>query len=128
MYSIQRYRIWIEYITKRINIMTIEITDQGFGEAIKSTDKMVLVDFWAEWCSPCRQLAPALEDASNDLQDKITVFKINIDQNPETPSRYSVRGVPTILFFKNGELVDRQVGVLPKSRLYEKIEDVYFRI
>jgi thioredoxin 1 len=107
--------------------MTIEITDQGFGEAIKSTDKMVLVDFWAEWCSPCRQLAPALEDASNDLQDKITVFKINIDQNPETPSRYSVRGVPTILFFKNGELVDRQVGVLPKSRLYEKIEDVYFR-
>jgi len=102
------------------------INDKNFGEMIKSTDKMVLVDFWAEWCSPCKQLAPALEDASNDLQDKIEVFKINIDENPETPSRYSVRGVPTILFFKNGELVNRQVGVLPKSKLYEKIEDVYF--
>ncbi len=102
------------------------INDKNFGEMIKSTDKMVLVDFWAEWCSPCKQLAPALEDASNDLQDKIEVFKINIDENPETPSRFSVRGVPTILFFKNGELVNRQVGVLPKSKLYEKIEDVYF--
>jgi len=102
------------------------INDKNFGDMIKSTDKMVLVDFWAEWCSPCKQLAPALEDASNDLQDKIEVFKINIDENPETPSRYSVRGVPTILFFKNGELVNRQVGVLPKSKLYEKIEDVYF--
>jgi thioredoxin 1 len=104
----------------------IDINDKNFGEMIKSTDKMVLVDFWAEWCGPCRQLAPALEDASNDLQDKIEVFKINIDENPETPSRFSVRGVPTILFFKNGELVNRQVGVLPKSKLYEKIEDVYF--
>jgi thioredoxin 1 len=104
----------------------IDINDKNFGEMIKSTDKMVLVDFWAEWCGPCRQLAPALEDASNDLQDKIEVFKINIDENPETPSRFSVRGVPTILFFKNGELVKRQVGVLPKSKLYEKIEYVYF--
>ena len=104
----------------------IDINDKNFGEMIKSTDKMVLVDFWAEWCGPCRQLAPALEDASNDLQDKIEVFKINIDENPETPSRFSVRGIPTILFFKNGELVNRQVGVLPKSKLYEKIEDVYF--
>ena len=104
----------------------IDINDKNFGDMIKSTDKMVLVDFWAEWCGPCRQLAPALEDASNDLQDKIEVFKINIDENPETPSRFSVRGVPTILFFKNGELVNRQVGVLPKSKLYEKIEDVYF--
>jgi thioredoxin 1 len=102
------------------------INDKNFGEMIKSTDKMVLVDFWAEWCGPCKQLAPALEDASNDLQDKIEVFKINIDENPETPSSFSVRGVPTILFFKNGELVNRQVGVLPKSKLYEKIEDVYF--
>jgi len=104
----------------------IDINDKNFGEMIKSTDKMVLVDFWAEWCGPCKQLAPALEAASNDLQDKIVVFKINIDENPETPSRFSVRGIPTILFFKNGELVNRQVGVLPKSKLYEKIEDVYF--
>jgi thioredoxin 1 len=104
----------------------IDINDKNFGEMIKSTDKMVLVDFWAEWCGPCRQLAPALEDASNDLQDKIVVFKINVDENPEAASRYSVRALPSILFFKNGELVNRQVGVLPKSKLYEKIEDVYF--
>ena len=104
----------------------IDINDKNFGEMIKSTDKMVLVDFWAAWCGPCRQLAPALEDASNDLQDKIVVFKINVDENPEAASRYSVRALPSILFFKNGELVNRQVGVLPKSKLYEKIEDVYF--
>lgn len=107
--------------------MTAEITDQNFRDMIKSSDKMILVDFWADWCGPCKQLAPALEDASNDLQEKILVFKINIDQNPEMPSRYSVRGLPTILFFKNGEVVDRQIGVLPKSKLYEKIQDVYFR-
>jgi thioredoxin 1 len=104
----------------------IDINDKNFGDMIKSTDKMVLVDFWAAWCGPCRQLAPALEDASNDLQDKIVVFKINVDENPEAASRYSVRALPSILFFKNGELVNRQVGVLPKSKLYEKIEDVYF--
>jgi len=107
--------------------MTAEITDQNFRDMIKSSDKMILVDFWADWCGPCKQLAPALEDASNDLQEKILVFKINIDQNPEMPSRYSVRGLPTILFFKNGEVVDRQIGVLPKSKLYEKIQDVYYR-
>jgi thioredoxin 1 len=104
----------------------IDINDKNFGDMIKSTDKMVLVDFWAAWCGPCRQLAPALEDVSNDLQDKIVVFKINVDENPEAASRYSVRALPSILFFKNGELVNRQVGVLPKSKLYEKIEDVYF--
>jgi thioredoxin 1 len=106
--------------------MTIEINDQNFFEMIKSSDKLVLVDFWAPWCAPCKQLAPELEDASNDLAEKIVVFKINIDENPEAPSRYSVRGIPTILFFRNGELVNRQIGVIPKSKLYEKIQDVYF--
>jgi thioredoxin 1 len=107
--------------------MIVDINDKNFGESIKGSDKLVLVDFWAAWCGPCKTLAPMIEDASNDLQDKITVFKINVDENPETASRYSVRALPSILFFKNGELVDRQVGVLPKHKLYEKIEDVYFR-
>lgn len=106
--------------------MTIDISDSNFAKSVNGTDKLVLVDFWATWCNPCKMLAPALEDASNDLADKIAVFKINVDENPEAPSRYGVRGVPTILFFRGGEVVDRQVGALPKSKLYEKIEDVYF--
>jgi thioredoxin 1 len=107
--------------------MTIEITDQNFNEMIKSSDKLILVDFWASWCNPCKSLAPILEDASNDLSEKIVVFKINIDENPDSPQRYGVRGIPTIIFFKSGEEADRQVGVIPKSKLYEKIEDISFR-
>lgn len=106
--------------------MTIDITDDNFQEMITSSDKLILVDFWAEWCGPCKSLAPALEDASNDLGEKIIVYKINIDQNPTTPQKYGVRGIPTIIFFKGGEVVDRQVGVLPKSKLYEKIENVIY--
>ena len=106
--------------------MTIEITDENFNEMIKNSDKLILVDFWATWCNPCKSLAPVLEDASEDLAEKIIVYKINIDENPDSPQRYSVRGIPTILFFKSGELVDRQVGVLPKSKLYEKIENVLY--
>jgi thioredoxin 1 len=106
--------------------MVSNITDENFQEVIKGTDKLVLVDFWAEWCGPCKSLAPALEDASNDLGEKIAVYKINIDDNPVTPAKYGVRGVPTIVFFRNGEEVDRQVGILPKSKLYEKIEKVIY--
>lgn len=106
--------------------MVSNITDDNFQEVIKGTDKLVLVDFWAEWCGPCRSLAPSLEDASNELGEKIAVYKINIDDNPVTPAKYGVRGVPTILFFRKGEEVDRQVGLLPKSKLYEKIEKVIY--
>lgn len=106
--------------------MTIDITDDNFQEMITSSDKLILVDFWAEWCNPCKALAPALEDDSNDLVEKIIVYKINIDQNPINPQKYGVRGIPTIIFFKGGEVVDRQVGVLPKSKLYEKIENVIY--
>jgi thioredoxin 1 len=104
--------------------MTIEITDQNFDEMINNPDKMILVDFWASWCNPCKALAPILEDASNDLSEKIVVLKINIDENPTSPQRYGVRGIPTIIFFKSGKEIDRQVGVIPKSKLYEKIEDL----
>jgi thioredoxin 1 len=106
--------------------MTINITDENFNEMIKNSDKLILVDFWATWCNPCKSLAPVLEDASEDLAEKIIVYKINIDENPDSPQRYSVRGIPTIIFFKSGKEVDRQVGVIPKSKLYEKIEDVSF--
>lgn len=106
--------------------MVSSITDENFQEIIKSSDKLILVDFWAEWCNPCKALAPALEEASNDLEEKIICYKVNIDENPVSPQKYGVRGIPTILFFKGGEVVDRQVGVLPKSKLYEKIEDVFY--
>ena len=105
--------------------MTQEITDDNFDEIIKNSDKLVLVDFWANWCNPCKSLAPALEDASNDLAEKIAVYKIDIDQNPTSPQKWGVRQIPTIIFFKFGKEADRQVGVLQKSKLYEKIEDVY---
>ena len=104
--------------------MVASITDDNFQEAIKGTDKLVLVDFWAEWCGPCKSLAPALEEASSDLAEKIAVYKIDIDANPVVPQKYGVRAVPTIVFFRNGEEVDRQVGMLPKSKLYEKIDKV----
>ena len=105
--------------------MTINITDQNFNEQIKSSDKLILVDFWAPWCGPCKTIAPALEDASNDLAEKIIVYKLNIDDNPQAPSKYGVRGVPTILFFKAGQVVDKQIGAIAKAKLYEKIQDVY---
>jgi len=104
--------------------MVASITDDNFQDIIKSSDKLILVDFWAGWCNPCKALAPALEEASNDLEEKIVVYKVNIDENPISPDKYGVRGIPTIIFFKNGEVVDRQVGVLPKTKLYEKIENV----
>lgn len=104
--------------------MVASITDDNFQDMIKSSDKLILVDFWAGWCNPCKALAPALEEASNDLEEKIVVYKVNIDENPISPDKYGVRGIPTIIFFKNGEVVDRQVGVLPKTKLYEKIENV----
>lgn len=106
--------------------MVSSITDENFQEAIKGTDKLILVDFWAEWCGPCKSLAPALEDASNDLSEKIVVYKLNIDENPVAPQKYGVRGVPTIVFFRNGEEAGRQVGLLPKSKLYEKIEKIIY--
>ena len=84
----------------------------------------VLVDFWAEWCGPCRQIAPALEELSKDLAAKVTVAKINIDENPQTPSKYGVRGIPTLMIFKDGQVAATKIGALPKSKLYEWVESV----
>ena len=107
--------------------MVSSITDASFQEALEGTDKLVLVVFYTEWCGPCKALAPALEEASNDLAEKIAVYKLNKDENLFVTHRYGVSLVPTIVFFRNGEAIDRQVGLLLKSELYEKIEDVYGR-
>ena len=101
---------------------TKTVTDQSFEADVLTADKPVLVDFWAEWCGPCRMIAPALEEIAADLGEKVTIAKINIDENPEVPGRYGVRGIPTMLLFKNGEAVAQKVGAAPRSQIQQWLE------
>ena len=103
---------------------TKTVTDQSFATDVLGASEPVLVDFWAEWCGPCRMIAPALDEISNELGDKLTVAKLNIDENPDTPGKYGVRGIPTMLLFKNGEPVAQKVGAMPKSQLAAWLEGV----
>jgi thioredoxin 1 len=101
---------------------TKTVTDQSFATDVLSADGPVLVDFWAEWCGPCRMIAPALEEIATDLGDKLTVAKLNIDENPETPGRYGVRGIPTMLLFKGGQPVAQKVGAAPRGQIQQWLE------
>ena len=98
------------------------VTDQSFATDVLNSDKPVLLDFWAEWCGPCRMIAPALEEISNSLGEQVTVAKINIDENPETPGKYGVRGIPTMLLFKNGEVAAQKVGAAPRGQIQDWLE------
>ena len=96
---------------------TVKTTDAAFETDVLASETPVLVDFWAEWCGPCKAIGPALEEISESLGDKITIAKLNIDENPSTPQDYNVRGIPTLLIFKNGEVVAEKIGASPKSEL-----------
>jgi thioredoxin 1 len=98
---------------------TVKVTDESFQTDVLQADKPVLVDFWAEWCGPCKQIAPALEQLAVELKDKVTIAKLDIEQSPTTPSRYGVRGIPTMMLFKGGQMASMKVGAMPKQKILE---------
>ena len=103
---------------------THTITDSNFDEKINNSQLPILVDFWAEWCGPCKQIGPILEEIGEAKKDKLKIFKLNIDENPNIPQKYGVRGIPTLMLFNNGKLIDTKVGSLPKSSLNEWIDSL----
>jgi thioredoxin 1 len=102
--------------------MALELTDSNFEEIVIKSDKPAMVDFWAEWCGPCRMIAPFVKEISEEFEGKAVVGKVDVDNNNGVAVKYGIRNIPTVLFFKNGELVDKQVGAAPKKALVEKLQ------
>ena len=101
---------------------TMTLTEQNFDEALVAAEGLVMVDFWAEWCGPCRAIAPVLEDVAEASEGRVTLLRVNVDENPGLAARYGVRSIPTILFVADGTVVDRVVGAVPKATLQEIID------
>jgi thioredoxin 1 len=102
----------------------LQVTDGDFEQQILQSDKPALVDFWAAWCGPCRTVGPVVEELAGEYAGKIKVAKLNVDENKETPSKYGIRGIPTLILFKDGQVVDQIVGAVPKSRIKELLDRV----
>lgn len=101
--------------------MALEVNDTNFDETVIKSEKPVLVDFWAEWCGPCRMIAPMIDEISHDFDGKALVVKCDVDNSPNIAMKYSIRNIPTVLFFKNGEIADKQVGAVPKNTFVNKL-------
>ncbi len=104
--------------------MASHVTDANFEQEVIKSDIPVLVDLWAEWCGPCRMIAPIIEEMSTEYEGRAKMVKLDVDENPMTPGKYGVRNIPTVLFFKNGEVVDKVVGAVPKSVFVEKLNAI----
>lgn len=102
--------------------MALEATDGNFDDLVLKSDKPVIVDFWAEWCGPCRMVGPIVEEVGVDYEGRAVVAKVDVDSNPGITAKYGIRNIPTILFFKNGEVADKQVGAVPKSSIVAKLD------
>ena len=103
---------------------TVKVTDNSFADDALTSDKPVLVEFWATWCGPCKMVAPVLEEIATEHKDKLTIAKINIDHNPQTPKKYGVRGIPTLMLFKDGQVAATKIGNMPKRQLVDWVESV----
>ena len=101
---------------------TKSVTDESFAQDVLQAPGPVLVDFWAEWCGPCKAIGPALEEIAGELGDRVTIAKLNIDENPDSPMRYNVRGIPTMILFKDGQIAATKIGAAPKSALQNWLE------
>ncbi|MCH2199676.1 MAG: thioredoxin [Flavobacteriales bacterium] len=104
--------------------MAVELTDANFEELVLNADKPVMIDFWAEWCGPCRMVAPIVEEMHGEYGERAVIGKVNVDENPGISAKFGIRNIPTIVFLKNGELVDKSVGAVPKNVLTEKIDNL----
>lgn len=114
--------ILIKNINFKIYVMALELTDANFQEKVLSSDKLTVIDFWAEWCGPCRAIGPVIEELSKEYTDRVNVGKVNVDHNPQLSINYGITSIPAILFIKGGKVVDKLVGAQPKSNFVKKIE------
>ena len=101
---------------------SLTVTDNNFVEEVVNSQTTVMVDFWAEWCGPCKSLSPLVDEVANEMSEKVKIVKVNIDDSPDAPTKYGVRGIPTLMIFKNGQVVDTKVGGMPKGQLVEWLE------
>ena len=102
--------------------MTVEVNDSNFEEVVLKSEKLVIIDFWAEWCGPCRMITPIIEEISKEYAGRVLAAKVDVDSNPGISSKLGIRNIPTVMFFKDGEMVDKQVGAVPKSNFISKLE------